>query len=140
MRFICGTAPDLGEAAGRADAVLLMDVLEHVPDDAAVLGSIVDALRPGCHVLITVPADMKLWSSHDVSLAARGESRSYEGSTQSIRRTTLTRMAMGTRETDQPPLWIATSDLPTSPGHPFYARLTTLLERAPLRSVRRRPV
>ena len=37
-------------------------------------------------------------------------------------------MAMGTRETDQPPLWIATSDLPTSPGHPFYARLTTLLE------------
>ena len=63
-----------------------------------------------------------------VGLAARGESRSYEGSTQSIRRTTLTRMAMGTRETDQPPLWIATSDLPTSPGHPFYARLTTLLD------------
>ena len=62
------------------------------------------------------------------TLAARGESRSYEGSTQSIRRTTLTRMAMGTRETDQPPLWIATSDLPTSPGHPFYARLTTLLD------------
>ena len=62
------------------------------------------------------------------SLTARGESRSYEGSTQSIRRTTLTRMAMGTRETDQPPLWIATSDLPTSPGHPFYARLTTLLD------------
>ena len=61
-------------------------------------------------------------------LSARGESRSYEGSTQSIRRTTLTRMAMGTRETDQPPLWIATSDLPTSPGHPFYARLTTLLD------------
>ncbi len=63
-----------------------------------------------------------------LALAARGESRSYEGSTQSIRRTTLTRMAMGTRETDQPPLWIATSDLPTSPGHPFYARLTTLLD------------
>ena len=38
-------------------------------------------------------------------------------------------MAMGTRETDQPPLWVATSDLPTSPGHPFYARLTTLLDR-----------
>ena len=63
-----------------------------------------------------------------LGLAARGESRSYDGSTQSIRRTTLTRMAMGTRETDQPPLWIATSDLPPSPGHPFYARLTTLLD------------
>jgi len=35
---------------------------------------------------------------------------------------------MGTRETDQPPLWIATSDLPTSPGHPFYARLNALLD------------
>ena len=37
-------------------------------------------------------------------------------------------MAMGTRETDQPPLWIATSDLPTSPGHPFYARLNAMLD------------
>ncbi len=67
-------------------------------------------------------------SGSNCRLTARGESRSYDGSTQSIRRTTLTRMAMGTRETDQPPLWIATSDLPPSPGHPFYARLTTLLD------------
>src|SRR5258708_10671032 len=36
-------------------------------------------------------------------------------------------MAMGTRETDQPPLWIAASDLPASPGHPFYARLNAVL-------------
>ena len=35
---------------------------------------------------------------------------------------------MGTRETDQPPLWIAASDLPASPGHPFYARLNTMLD------------
>jgi transposase len=34
---------------------------------------------------------------------------------------------MGTRETDQPPLWIAASDLPASPGHPFYARLNAIL-------------
>jgi transposase len=37
-------------------------------------------------------------------------------------------MSMGTRETDQPPLWIATSDLPTSPGHPFYTRLNAMLD------------
>ena len=37
-------------------------------------------------------------------------------------------MSMGTRETDQPALWIAASDLPTSPGHPFYARLNAVLE------------
>jgi transposase len=37
-------------------------------------------------------------------------------------------MAMGTRESDQRPLWIATSDLPTSPGHPFYTRLNAALD------------
>ena len=35
---------------------------------------------------------------------------------------------MGTRETDQSPLWIATSDLPASPGHPFYVRLNAMLD------------
>jgi transposase len=39
-------------------------------------------------------------------------------------------MAMGTRETEQPPLWIATSDLPMAPGHPFYARLNAILDAA----------
>jgi transposase len=37
-------------------------------------------------------------------------------------------MAMGTRENEQPPLWVATSDLPTSPGHPFYTRLNAMLD------------
>src|SRR5712691_3359691 len=40
----------------------------------------------------------------------------------------MPRMSMGTRETDQPPLWIVASDLPTSPGHPFYARLNAILD------------
>ena len=35
---------------------------------------------------------------------------------------------MGTRETDQSPLWIAASDLPASPGHPFYVRLNAVLD------------
>ena len=39
-------------------------------------------------------------------------------------------MAMGTRETEQRPLWIASSDLPTSPAHPFYARLNAVLDAA----------
>jgi transposase len=37
-------------------------------------------------------------------------------------------MSMGTREPDQSPLWIAASDLPASPGHPFYARLNAVLD------------
>lgn len=35
---------------------------------------------------------------------------------------------MGTRDSEQSSLWVATSELPTSPGHPFYARLQTLLD------------
>jgi len=35
---------------------------------------------------------------------------------------------MGTRDGEQSPLWVVTADLPKSPGHPFYARLNTLLD------------
>jgi transposase len=37
-------------------------------------------------------------------------------------------MAMGTREDEQSSLWVATSELPKSPGHPFYTRLNALLD------------
>src|SRR5437867_12781298 len=40
----------------------------------------------------------------------------------------MPRMAMGTRQTEQPPLWVATSDLPASPGHPFYTKLNAILD------------
>src|SRR6266508_5461409 len=40
----------------------------------------------------------------------------------------MPRMAMGTRKTEQPPMWVATSDLPSSPGHPFYAKLSAILD------------
>ena len=35
---------------------------------------------------------------------------------------------MGTRTIEQAPLWVATSDLPKAPSHPFYARLNALLD------------
>ncbi len=37
-------------------------------------------------------------------------------------------MAMGIREDEQSSLWVATSELPKSPGHPFYTRLNALLD------------
>jgi SAM-dependent methyltransferase len=68
VRFICGQAPeDLGESAGRADAFLLMDVLEHVPDDFHLFSSLLAASRSGAHFLVTVPAVPALWSEHDES-------------------------------------------------------------------------
>jgi SAM-dependent methyltransferase len=65
--FIHGEVPeDLGGAAQRASAFLLMDVLEHIEDDIAFLGALMDVAPPGAHFVITVPADMRLWSAHDV--------------------------------------------------------------------------
>jgi transposase len=39
-------------------------------------------------------------------------------------------MAMGKKKRRQDAVWIATSDLPKSPGHPFYQRLNEVLEAA----------
>jgi transposase len=39
-------------------------------------------------------------------------------------------MAMGKRTNEQAPMWVSTSDLPVSPGHPFYARLNAILDEA----------
>ena len=39
-------------------------------------------------------------------------------------------MAMGKRTSEQAPLWVAATDLPVSPSHPFYARLNTILDEA----------
>lgn len=47
------------------DAILLMDVLEHVPDPASLLGEITQFISDSGHLFITVPARMELWSSHD---------------------------------------------------------------------------
>ena len=35
---------------------------------------------------------------------------------------------MGKRTKEQVPLWVATSDLPVSPGHPFYRQLNAALD------------
>lgn len=48
-----------------ADLVLLMDVLEHVENDAALLKEYVDKVPNGSRFLITVPAFQFLWSGHD---------------------------------------------------------------------------
>ena len=69
---------DVSASADRfasASAVLLMDVLEHVQDDFSLLSQVLSLLRPGAHVLITVPADPSLWSVHDESF---GHWRRYE--------------------------------------------------------------
>ncbi len=50
------------------DYVTALDVLEHVPDDRAVVDGFARLLRPGGLAVVTVPASMALWSDWDVSL------------------------------------------------------------------------
>jgi len=69
VEFIDGCAPDdLGERMAEFDVVTLNDVLEHVYDDFTLASSILNSVRPGAIVLITVPHDRSLWSPHDIAL------------------------------------------------------------------------
>lgn len=58
-----------------ARVVLLMDVLEHVEDDFLFLSRMLAPLEPGTQVVITVPADPRLWTPHDESF---GHWRRYD--------------------------------------------------------------
>ena len=48
------------------DAVICLDLLEHVKKDYIVVDEIVRVAISGGKVLISVPEDMKMWSEHDV--------------------------------------------------------------------------
>ena len=74
-----GALPDdIPVADAWADAVLLLDVIEHLDDDHAGLRGALRTLRPGGVMVITVPAYPWLWSGHDVAL---GHRRRYTAST-----------------------------------------------------------
>lgn len=47
------------------DLVIATDILEHIDDDKDAMMEIARVLRPGGHVLVTVPALQILWSVHD---------------------------------------------------------------------------
>jgi 2-polyprenyl-3-methyl-5-hydroxy-6-metoxy-1,4-benzoquinol methylase len=67
---------ELARLVSAASAVTIMDVLEHVPDDHAMLSKLLAAARPGTHFLMTVPANLELWSKHDEVF---GHYRRYTG-------------------------------------------------------------
>ena len=53
---------------GSLDYVTALDVLEHTPDDAAVVQGFHRLLKPGGVTVVTVPAHMALWSEWDIAL------------------------------------------------------------------------
>lgn len=75
VAFHAGSAAEAADTLASADAALLTDVIEHVEDDRALVRAVVEPMKPGAHILITVPAGMELWSPHDVAL---GHYRRYD--------------------------------------------------------------
>jgi SAM-dependent methyltransferase len=51
--------------ANTFDAITALDVIEHNQDDLAILADSFRVLKPGGHIIITVPALMWLWSHND---------------------------------------------------------------------------
>lgn len=60
------------------DIVTAFDLIEHLPDDRALVGEIRRILKPGGYLMATVPAHPLLWTGHDVSLHHH---RRYTGKT-----------------------------------------------------------
>lgn len=52
---------------GVYDAIVLLDVLEHIAEDGRTLALLRRKLAPGGRILLTVPATPWLWSTHDVA-------------------------------------------------------------------------
>ncbi len=47
------------------DLITALDVIEHIENDRNAVADMFNMLRPGGHLLITVPAFMSLWDQHD---------------------------------------------------------------------------
>jgi SAM-dependent methyltransferase len=60
-----GRLEDLPWPDASFDLITCLDVVEHVPDDAAALAELLRVCRPGGWLLVTVPAYQALWSLHD---------------------------------------------------------------------------
>ncbi len=67
-RLLLGSATTLPFTDAAFDAVVALDVLEHIADDAAAAREIGRVLAPGGALYISVPAYQSLWSGHDVAL------------------------------------------------------------------------
>ena len=63
--FIHGYAPQDVPQLKNADAVLLIEVLEHVEKDVELVRSLINGMKPGAYLIMLAPADMSLWGPHD---------------------------------------------------------------------------
>lgn len=55
-------------SSGTIELATMLDVLEHVDDEAAILRDVHRVLVPGGYLVVSVPAYKFLWSEHDIAL------------------------------------------------------------------------
>ena len=141
VSFTQGDVSRLPFAAGSFDRVVCTEVLEHVPDDRALLAELVRVLRPGGVLAVSVPDELSerlLWRlSRKYRTAPGGHVRIY-------RRRQIVRLlrdggvrpyAVRLRHSLEACYWLVGSLLsPERDGHPLVAQL-----RAVLNSERPRP-
>lgn len=64
-----GDARNIPFSADYFDAIICLDVLEHIQEDDKVVSEINRVLKSGGKFLISVPEDPGLWSDHDVAVS-----------------------------------------------------------------------
>lgn len=66
-RILRGGTPDVPLKRESFEFIVMFDILEHIEDDVASMKALVELLKPGGTIVITVPAFAFLWSEHDRS-------------------------------------------------------------------------
>ncbi len=67
-RLIIGDGAKLPIADRQVDAIIGLDIFEHIEDDAAAFAEAYRVLKPGGILVLSVPAFKSLWGPHDVAL------------------------------------------------------------------------
>lgn len=66
--LVLGDGERLPFDSGAFDAIVALDILEHIPDDLAAFAEAYRVLAPGGVLVLSVPAFRWLWGPHDVAL------------------------------------------------------------------------
>ncbi len=67
-KLVRGKGEAIPIGSGRLEAIVALDIFEHIEADASAFAEAARALAPGGALVMSVPAFMSLWGPHDVAL------------------------------------------------------------------------